>query len=323
MDGQAPVTSNPIRRISSFGLKLAVSAGLVALVLDQIDFDQVLQIGQGIRPEALVIAMSLVFLQVPFLSSRWQLVARRLGSNLGGVDALRLTWVGLFFNNFLPGAVGGDLARAWLLLRFRLNWQESIASVFIDRASALVVVLALAAGNLPYLASLQIPSHLLVWFMLTLLVSALVLLTIVLAAHTKSPALTRFAPIMFVATVVRLGVHAISSRMVMLRLTVNALAVHGITILAVFVIAQGVGANVSFAEVFAVVPAVMLILTIPISLAGWGMREGAMVLLLGMLGTPAPEAVTISIAWGLAVLISSIPGLGFWLALRRLSSGSD
>lgn len=95
------------------------------------------------------------------------------------------------------------------------------------------------------------------------------------------------------------------------------MVVHGITISAVFMIARGVGADVAFVDIPIVVPIVMLVLTIPISLAGWGVREGAMVLLLGVSGVSGAEAAVISVGWGLTLLVSSIPGAYFFLVLRR------
>ena len=318
MLGQALVRSRPLRRVSSFILKLALSAGLIALVIDRTDVEQVLEVGRGINLSAAGAALGLIFLQIPVLSSRWRLVAQRLGSDIGILDALRLTWVGLFFNNFLPGAIGGDLVRAWLLRHFTIGLSESLASVFVDRVSAFIVILILIATFLPYLAGQDLPSALVVSLTLALVISGILFAAIALAITfwpKRAPAYLR--ALSSTVDVVRIGVRASNSLLIVLRLLFSALVVHGITISAVFMIARGIGANIAFVDIMIVVPIVMLILTIPISLAGWGVREGAMVLLLGVSGVSGAEAAVISVGWGLALLISSIPGDYFFLVLRR------
>ena len=60
-------------------------------------------------------------------------------------------------------------------------------------------------------------------------------------------------------------------------------------------------------------PPVLLVITIPVSIAGWGVREGAMVAALGLIGVPVEGAVVLSIMYGLLGLLPAIPGGLFWL----------
>ena len=61
----------------------------------------------------------------------------------------------------------------------------------------------------------------------------------------------------------------------------------------------------------------MLISTLPISLAGWGVREGAMVAALTFVGVETSEALALSILFGLTLLVVSLLGAIFWLIKRR------
>jgi hypothetical protein len=62
-----------------------------------------------------------------------------------------------------------------------------------------------------------------------------------------------------------------------------------------------------------IVPFVTLASAIPISIAGWGVREGIMVVSLGYLGVVPEQALVLSILYGVLMLVSSIPGLIIWL----------
>jgi len=92
---------------------------------------------------------------------------------------------------------------------------------------------------------------------------------------------------------------------------------HLLTVGAVFVLAIGLGVGLDFTAALAAVPAIVLITFIPLSFAGWGLREGAAAVMLGFVGLAADEAVALSVLLGVATLIAGLPGLAFWLAGGR------
>jgi uncharacterized membrane protein YbhN (UPF0104 family) len=94
-------------------------------------------------------------------------------------------------------------------------------------------------------------------------------------------------------------------------------AVQMLLVAAIFLCAQGMNVHLEFGAALLVIPAVMLVSMIPISFAGWGLREGAMIVGLGVLGIAAPDALAVSVAFGLLQLITGLPGGVIWLAGRR------
>ena len=73
------------------------------------------------------------------------------------------------------------------------------------------------------------------------------------------------------------------------------------------------GLTVTWMNLLLTIPLVIFFMALPISIAGWGVREGVMVLGLGYLGVSAEEALALSIVFGLSTLIVSIPGSAIWL----------
>jgi hypothetical protein len=67
----------------------------------------------------------------------------------------------------------------------------------------------------------------------------------------------------------------------------------------------------------AILPAVLLLTSLPISFAGWGLREGAMIIALGVYGVPQETALALSLVYGIAHLVSAIPGLALWIIEKR------
>jgi hypothetical protein len=82
---------------------------------------------------------------------------------------------------------------------------------------------------------------------------------------------------------------------------------------AVLLLAGGLGVPLESVGALAVVPGVMIVSAIPISIAGWGLREGTMVVGLGLLGVSQSDAALVSIAFGLLLLILGLLGGLLWL----------
>jgi len=76
---------------------------------------------------------------------RWWLLLRSQSVFIPFWSAVRLHFLGLFYNNFMPGSVGGDLVRAWYVTRHTDKRFEAALSVFVDRAIGLLSTLIIAA----------------------------------------------------------------------------------------------------------------------------------------------------------------------------------
>jgi hypothetical protein len=103
------------------------------------------------------------------------------------------------------------------------------------------------------------------------------------------------------------------SRTVSIAIMGLAGAVQVLVVLAVCLCANGMNIQLDFGAAFLVVPAIMLVSMIPISFAGWGVREGAMIFGLGLVGVDTPDALAISVAFGLLQIVIAVPGGVLWL----------
>jgi len=83
--------------------------------------------------------------------------------------------------------------------------------------------------------------------------------------------------------------------------------------LIVYFLALALGIQVSPVVTMVLVPPVMLIASVPISIAGWGLRESAMVAAFGFVGVAEGDAFVLSILFGLANIVASLPGGLIWL----------
>jgi uncharacterized membrane protein YbhN (UPF0104 family) len=99
---------------------------------------------------------------------------------------------------------------------------------------------------------------------------------------------------------------------VLLPVTVLSVLGHLISVTIVYLLAGSLNLGVSFLDCLVMVPSVLLLATVPVSVAGWGVREGAMVATFGLLGVPAGGAAAASVLFGMGMVITALPGGLFW-----------
>ena len=232
------------------------------------------------------------------------------------VVAVREYYLATFLNQVLPGGVMGDVNRAW---RHSLDSGERLASahaVMIERMSGQLVMIAVALSLGVWL----------VWYRYGMLEAlseygerALLLLagltaTVVLVTsiwqrakdyvHTMRRDL-RKALLEWPAV----GVQLVSSAGVV----ASYLAVFSLLALG-----AGYWSDPHMALVLtSLCSLLLLVMAIPVTVAGWGVREGAAALLWPMAGMPAEQGVALSVGYGLAVLLSSLPGVLFVFTRRQ------
>jgi len=264
---------------------------------------------------ALLAAMVLSVAQVVLSAWRWCYTARRLGLVLSMAVAVREYYLATFINQVLPGGVLGDVHRAW---RHSLDSGARLASahaVMIERMSGQLVMVAVALSLCGWLAwyrygmleSLSEYGERVLLLLAGLIATVVLVTSIWQRAKSYVHALRRDlrkALLEWPAPVVQL----VSSAGVVA------------SYLAVFLLlALGAGywSDPHMALVLVSLCSLLLLaMAIPVTVAGWGVREGAAALLWPMAGLPAEQGVALSVGYGLAVLLSSLPGALFMFTRR-------
>ena len=93
-----------------------------------------------------------------------------------------------------------------------------------------------------------------------------------------------------------------------------SLSIHVLSALVAWCAVRAIAAPVGFLELFQLMPPVILVTTVPISIAGWGVREASMGLAFGYAGLVAAEGVNVSLLFGAVVLVVGALGGIAWVA---------
>ncbi len=93
--------------------------------------------------------------------------------------------------------------------------------------------------------------------------------------------------------------------------------------LAIWFTALAIGVASPLLGTLAVLPAVLLAASLPVSIAGWGVREGGMVVGLGLLGIATSDAALVSVFFGLLQLAFGAAGGLAWLLQHSPRPAAD
>jgi uncharacterized protein (TIRG00374 family) len=127
-------------------LKILVAAGVIGLLAGsgRLDFGRV---ARGFRhgPGWIIMAAVCLLFGTCVTALRWHLLLKAQELHITYWNALRLTFIGIFFNTFMPGGTGGDLAKAYYVWDSGSKRAAAVTTVFLDRVVGLYAMLGLAS----------------------------------------------------------------------------------------------------------------------------------------------------------------------------------
>ena len=140
--------SGKVKRILWLVVRLLVVAGLVAFVVSRTDMAQVLDIGRCLLGQwyLALAAMAVMSIQGPLSAYRWRMLLAVQDIHITFGESLRLTYIGWFFNNWMPGATGGDFVKAYYIAQQTHKKTEAVTVVFLDRIIGLVAMCMMGAA---------------------------------------------------------------------------------------------------------------------------------------------------------------------------------
>ena len=309
-------------------LKLGFTVGLSALLLSQNDMPKVLQTLRGADKNLVLLAVSLAAGAMVINVSRWRLMLRAQAAHASLTNLIRLYLIGMFFSNFLPSRMGGDVVRAYGVSMETTTKTRSAAAVLMDRLVGAISVLALAVLSISIGAS-RLPEGLR-WSTVAVFVLSAVILALMLyrndqLANLRLRVLAR-SDVSILGLRVRprlesaLNALRTYSRSPVLvgRGFLISLVANGVSMLNLYLYARAVRADVGLGDVATIAPFILAVGLVPVSFNGLGTVELTFQTLFGLLGVDADVGLAIAILRRLSLILLSIVG-GFLYALRRFS----
>jgi uncharacterized protein (TIRG00374 family) len=304
----------------SAALRMMVGIGITAFLVWNADISQIAAAISRLDPLWLAVAFGIQLTAKAVWTLRWSALLHIFEMPTSFWRLMKAIYVGLFFSNFLPTNIGGDLVRAHWILNEKELYRKSLFVVFIERFVGLVSLGYVAL--VPFFALLILGLRL--WENTSLILLLLIgLCAGILVLHPAVYDLVNDRLLGGVAalTGVRRKIsealhawHAAGKRK--WHIFLLSVMVHVAGILFFYSLGRGLRLGMSAWHYFVIVPITVVVSLLPVSINGLGIREGALVILTGALGTgvlPA-EAVVLGLLSSAISLVVSLPGAFFYIA---------
>ncbi|MBN2894906.1 MAG: flippase-like domain-containing protein [Campylobacterales bacterium] len=290
-------------------LKLLITVGIFYLLFQYVDFDHVLHVLAKSHGGWIALAFVLQIASTLLAAYRWRLIMRELEFNEPVRFYVQSYFRGTFFNQVLPGSIGGDAVRAIELVQKGYDKKEVLSGILADRVIGLVglLVLNLIANTLFY-GTFPAWLHQLLYLITLGGIGGFALLFMM----ERFSFLSRFSFSNLFVRLSRRFNRLYADRVMLLRHIAITVAVHLLTVLSIYMLSLSVDAHLSLTTLLVAIPPVFLLTIVPISLAGWGVREGGMVGILLLIGAQKEIVLVVSVLYGLLLILASIPGAWFW-----------
>ncbi len=318
---------------------VALTAVWLIFTLGDWDAGQLKEAFGRLSIPALFTAVLLFMLAPVCIAIRWDSLLRVQKLDIPLSASIKITFVGLFYNNILLSSVGGDLLRIWYITKHTHRKFEAGLSVLVDRLLGLTTMVIIAtsfywffpvqgdaenqsADNLSLFGLLL--SHR--WIILAVVVSSAVAFMVAWrhpATRMKISRLGDFlrARISRLTRAVKLYLSRPGTLVAAVCLTVVA---QSLSIIGFWLVGRslGIGADIKYYFIF--FPIAWVIGALPISPGGAGIIEGGLVLLFNRLPGVDPGAVlALAMLYRPVLLLSSLPGLIIQLTGAHLPSVSQ
>jgi len=313
--------------------KLALTLVILAVIVWKLDFAAVRAAFVSLAPAAIPIAFLVIVLQTVCTGLRLGIIVSTFGQRISALHAVRISIESIFFGQTFVSFIGSDALRVWRVRRAGLSLDQAGEAVALDRVLGIMVNHALLLVSLPWLFA-RIDNEAVRLILIALALAGIAgTITVLVFGYFKDgivEAASRISGIRrariagFAAQAITAGQHLLHPHPRLLLATAVSLLSAVCNALVFFVLLLGWQVDpVTALLASLLVPAVLEIAMLPISIAGWGVREGAAVVAFGTLGIPAAVAFGASVLFALLTLALGLFGGLSWLIGRRPHPKAD
>jgi hypothetical protein len=304
-------------------LRIGISLGLIGYLLYIADIPKIIQIFSNLNPLGVLLAILACILSLFVMALRWNVLTKshQIKSTTPRLFVFYL--IGLFFNNFLPTSIGGDLARAFYLARESGHRSASIGTVFLERIIGLLATLTLAFFSLFWLMNYFHTNRI-----IYIIIFVLVLIVLFLASIMSRRIYRRFNGLLNLITFYDIGERLVKvldtlhfyrdKKLVLITAYLYSLLSQFLIIVMNYILVLTLGLkNVTFGYLVLVVPVTFVIGLLP-SINGIGVRDTGYLLLLSRQGLETSQVLSLSISVTIIpIFISLFGGIYFLLNQQK------
>jgi glycosyltransferase 2 family protein len=307
-----------------FIARVLVSLALLYLALRGINFAAMQSRLSQINLLWIALAVLVTIFQIFLGALRWRQISTPCHAPLSDLQAFRYNMIGSFFNQTLPSSIGGDAVRLWLVNRIGAGWRAATYSILTDRAVGLIALALIIVASLPWSYGMIADAKGRLALVFVDFAALLGGLGFLLLGHLPWSWLKSWWPTRHIHACSVIANQVIFSRRSGLKIAVLSLSIQVLAVVIAWCCVRSIDAFANFEQLFMLTPPIMLIAMLPISIAGWGVREATMMVAFGYAGLAQTDGTVVSILLGAdSFIVGALGGLVWIFSAEKASGGIE
>ena len=288
-------------------VKILLSIGILFALAWRMDWETLRELATEIDPLAWTYAIAMVVTQSLFLSYRWMILINIGKTHLNFFKAVQVTMISFMANIVFLTSLSGVIVRIAMAVQYGASLFKAFFATAVDRAMTLVALIIFSALFLPSLGRYLDPDlhSNLTLYLGILMVLIFVLMPIFIFLLFKNMDRLPLS-LRNIKTAQRYTTILLTKPVIAIKVLLSSLLGQICLFISIYCICQSAEIGVSFTQLMIVLPGITLVASLPFSIGGWGLREGAFVFGLGLLNVPMEDAFLISVQIGLIGMLSTI-----------------
>ena len=314
--------ASPTRPYALMAIKLVVSAALLAFLFSRIDVGRLWASARRASPSWLLVAMVVYLVNVLASTWRWHLLLDAQDVHVRRRSLFESFLVALFFNNFLPSNIGGDVIRIGDTAKPAGSKTLAAAVVLVDRGLGLMGLVLVAAIGATIAESTRHvvipiwPSWLWAGFLIGAAASAPAVLAPAGFGRLLQP-LTVFHPEWVGNRIEKLT--AVLARFhdrpaALAGCFGGAIFVQATIVVFYFIVAHALHLDMTFWDLAVIVPMSFVVQMLPVSVNGFGIREATFAFYFSRIGQPLEHALLVSLVPTALTMLFSLTGAAVYVS---------
>ena len=289
--------------------RVLISAGLLALLIYRTGIVAIGEILAGVILLLFLLAVIVENMGVALSAKKWQMLLESRGIQLSYRESLSYYYIGSFFNTMMPSSVGGDIIKSYKLGK-KTDSVGAFSSSIMDRMMGLLAVVSIASvavvisyGILPRAALLAA-----VAVISGFAGTVVILMKTSLVERFTTLVFSRWATIHAFLMKVISSVKGYRDKKLILTAMVISFLYHIMLILNNYLLSLALGMNIDIRYFFIFIPIAEILVSLPVSIQGFGVREGSYALLFSSIGAEYAAAFSLGFLDQIVKVITSMIG---------------
>ena len=297
-------------KLTGLAIKVAITLAAFFLLARRLDLETLWARLTAISAPMFAAALATGVVQISLVGLRWASIVRAMSRDQQRPPLRvfqQIIFGAQFVGQVMP-SLAGDGLRMLMLRETGVSLGVAIKSTVLDRGFALIALFAIAVPGLLFSSIARHHGALRQPLLYVAIAALLAFLAALALARPIARALSAH-PLLEKASTLLLDMRAVATAgRSFFSILALCLVIHGLSVLMFMLLARGQGLYFAWLDGVVVVAVMLIVTAIPVSFAGWGVREVAVVTLLRTLGVQPESAVALSISFGIVLLLASLPG---------------